>query len=46
MLLIFPVFIVMALGLQERRRFRMAAYASGALFLALSGLFTNWIFVS
>jgi hypothetical protein len=46
MLVIFPIFILMALGTSNKRVFRMVAYASFALFLCLSALWTNWVFVS
>jgi hypothetical protein len=46
LLLIFPIFIVLALVTSSRRTYRMLAYLSSALFLVMSGLFANWIFVS
>jgi hypothetical protein len=46
LLLIFPIFIVLALITSSRRTYRLLAYLSGALFLVMSGLFANWIFVS
>jgi hypothetical protein len=46
MLIIFPIFIYLALVTENRRVFRYVAYTSAALFLALSGLFVNWVFVS
>jgi len=46
MLIIFPMFIFLALSLSNRRAYRMATYMSFALFLCLSGLFANWIFIS
>ncbi|MEO8286920.1 MAG: glycosyltransferase family 39 protein [Chloroflexota bacterium] len=46
LLIIFPIFILLALVTESRRTYRMLAYVSGGLFLAMSGLFTNWIFVS
>jgi hypothetical protein len=46
LLIIFPIFILLALITSSRRVYRLLAYASSALFLVLSGLFANWIFVS
>lgn len=46
MMIIIPMFIFLALSLSNRRAYRMVTYASFALFLCLSGLFANWIFVS
>lgn len=46
MLIIFPVFIFLALVTPNKRVFRIVAYTSFALFLCLSGLWANWIFVS
>ncbi len=46
MLIIFPLFIYLALITENRRVFRLVAYTSAALFLSLSGLFVNWIFIS
>ena len=46
LLLIFPIFLLLAIMLPERRAFRMVIYTSMVLFLSLSALFTNWIFIS
>jgi hypothetical protein len=46
LLLIFPIFIFLALITSSRRTYRLLAYGSSALFLVMSGLFANWIFVS
>lgn len=46
MLIIFPIFVFLALVTPNKRVFRIVAYTSFALFLCLSGLWTNWIFVS
>jgi 4-amino-4-deoxy-L-arabinose transferase-like glycosyltransferase len=46
MLIIFPIFIYLALVTPNRRVFRYLVYTSSALFLVLSGLFVNWIFIS
>lgn len=46
MLIIFPIFIYLALVTENRRVFRCIAYASCALFMSLSGLFVNWVFIS
>lgn len=45
-LIIFPMFIYMALVTSSRRAFFYVVTISSALFLALSGLFVNWFFVS
>ena len=46
MLIIFPIFIYLALVTAKLRAFRYITYASAALFLSLSGLFINWVFIS
>jgi hypothetical protein len=46
LLIVFPIFIFLALITPSRRAYRLLAYTSGALFLILAGLFTNWIFIS
>jgi hypothetical protein len=46
LLIIFPIFIYMAVVIQKPRTFRYFAYISGALFLSMAGLFTKWVFVS
>ena len=46
LLIIFPIFILLALVTPSRRAYRVLVYTSSALFLVLSGLFANWIFVS
>jgi 4-amino-4-deoxy-L-arabinose transferase-like glycosyltransferase len=46
MLLIFPIFIFLALALRKPRAYRMALYVASTVFLCLSGLFINWVFVS
>ncbi|MDQ6693110.1 MAG: hypothetical protein M3014_01635, partial [Chloroflexota bacterium] len=45
-LIIFPIFIYMALMTQNRRLFAYISVASFVLFLCLSGLQINWFFVS
>lgn len=45
-LIIFPMFIYMALVTPSRQAFFYMVAISSALFLALSGLFVNWFFVS
>jgi hypothetical protein len=44
--LIFPIFIFLALITESPRTYRILTYISVALFLVMSGLFANWIFVS
>ncbi len=44
--LIFPIFILLALITKSPRTYRILAYISVALFLVMSGLFANWIFIS
>ena len=46
LLIAFPLFIFLALITPSRRVYRLLAYTSAALFLVMSGLFANWIFVS
>lgn len=46
LLLIFPIFILLALHTKSHRAYRLVLYTSAALFLIMSGLFTNWIFIS
>jgi len=46
LLIIFPIFILLAQVTPSRRAYRVLVYSSSALFLVLSGLFANWIFVS
>lgn len=46
LLIIFPIFIYMALVTQNKRVFQYVTVVSFVLFLALSGLFLNWFFVS
>jgi hypothetical protein len=46
MLIIFPIFIYLALAIPDKRSFRFLLYVSFAFFLVLSGLFANWIFIS
>lgn len=46
LLIIFPIFIFLALITPSRRLYRGLVYISGALFFIMAGLFTNWIFVS
>jgi hypothetical protein len=45
-LIIFPMFILLALITDKPRVFRYVVMASSGLFLVLSALFINWIFVS
>jgi hypothetical protein len=44
--LIFPIFIFLALITESPRAYRILTYISVALFLVMSGLFANWIFIS
>jgi len=46
LLLVFPIFIFLALITESPRVYRSLIYISGALFLVMSGLFANWIFIS
>jgi 4-amino-4-deoxy-L-arabinose transferase-like glycosyltransferase len=46
LLLIFPIFILLALVTHNRKLFKPLAYISAALYIVLAGLFTNWVFVS
>lgn len=46
MLIIFPIFIYLATITANRLVFRTVVYISAALFLSLSGLFVNWVFIS
>jgi hypothetical protein len=46
LLIIFPIFIYLALVTAKPSHFRYLVYASSALFLAFTGLFVNWVFVS
>ncbi len=45
-LIIFPMFILLALITDKPRVFRYVVMASSGLFLVLSALFINWVFVS
>jgi hypothetical protein len=45
-LIIFPMFILLAIVTEKPRVFRYVVMASSGLFLVLSALFINWIFVS
>jgi len=46
LLIIFPIFIYLALILDKPFKFRVVGYVSGALFLSMSALFSQWMFVS
>ncbi|HKP53092.1 MAG TPA: glycosyltransferase family 39 protein [Chloroflexia bacterium] len=45
-LIIFPIFIYLALAVNRPRAFRIVVYFSSILYLCLTGLFINWFFVS
>jgi hypothetical protein len=46
LLLIFPIFILLALLTPDHKRFKPLAYTSVAIYVVMAGLFANWIFVS
>lgn len=45
-LIIFPIFILLAITLPSARAFRYFVYLSMIVYLCLTGLFINWFFVS
>jgi hypothetical protein len=46
LLLVFPIFIFLGLITESPRVYRSLLCISGALFLVMSALFANWIFIS
>jgi hypothetical protein len=46
LLLIFPVFILLALVTNKRGVYKAVAYTSAAVYLMMAALFANWIFIS
>ncbi|MEO5951620.1 MAG: glycosyltransferase family 39 protein [Chloroflexia bacterium] len=46
LLIVFPIFIFLALITEKRKIYKPLAYASAGLYVVMAGLFTNWIFIS
>jgi hypothetical protein len=46
LLLIFPIFILLALVTNKRGIYKVVAYTSAAMYLVMAALFANWIFIS
>lgn len=46
LLLIFPIFILLALVTNKRGVYKAIAYTSAAMYLVMAALFANWIFIS
>ena len=46
LLLIFPIFILLALVTNKRGAYKAVAYTSAAMYLMMAALFANWIFIS